>query len=1132
MKTKNYFFLLMICASLCGFQLQASNNIFNSGNSVICNDVTQLSVPTVSNNSATISWTDNNPGNTWDIAVGLSTDTDPNTLTYVSSTITLKPITNLLFNTNYKVWVRAVCQADGNGAWVGPVLFSTNCSPVTSFYENFDSAITPELANCWTKILRGEGLSVAAKVQTASYNSISAPNTVEITNWGSNGNFDIILVSPEVTNLSSGTHRLRFNSKGIATLQIGTVTTNTNAGVFSFYQDITSTAVATEYVIDFDAYSGTDLYLAIRLSTSVPNNYIFLDNITWEAIPACDDVTNISVASVTPNTADLIWTPGGAETSWDVAIGATTDTDPSTLTFENVSEASYFTATDLETSTNYKAWVRSVCGEENGSWIGPVFFKTDCEAVSSFNETFADVIVPALPSCWSKILRGSGLSSNPKVETSSDIIISGQNSAYLASNASSGQFDIILVSPNVSSLSQGTHRLKFFAKFASTIEVGTLNSNTNTATFNLIQAVTTANGLAEYIVDFSTYTGTDNYLGFRIPTPSPLYANLSLDNIVWEPIPNCPEVTDVNAPTVTSDTAIIDWTSTPTETSWEIAYGATTVTDPNTATLVDASESPFQLIELSPSTTYRVWVRAVCEDSNGAWIGPVTFTTECPPVATFIQNFDTVTTPALPVCWSKILRGQELSQYAYIETSSANNSYFPNFTSPNHIQMNAQGSQPTADIILVSSKVSTLSLGNHRLKFDTFYPGSLQIGTLDGNTDTAIFTPLQTVEAGGFTGSSLVVNFSSYTGSDTYIGIRLVPDTDILPSVNLDNIVWEPIPNCPDVTQISVANTSQTTATIAWTAGGNEASWEVAVGESNVSDPNTLTAEPATETTLTVDELTASTTYKVWVRSVCTDENGAWIGPILFLTPCTAVDVPYTEDFQTAVVPALPLCTSSQVTYTGSNNWVSHNGASSYGFTTKALRYYDSMDTANAWFFTRAINLVQGQTYKISYKKGTNSNLSWMGANLKVMYGTSPFATSMTTTLANHVDFYGMGITENINFTVPVSGVYYFSFNVYSNAYASSVFVDNIIIEAVLDTPENDFVKLNYYPNPVDNILNISHTQNISTILVYNMLGQQVLMQEINANDAKVNMSDLSKGTYMVKITSEDISKIIKVIKN
>src|SRR5690606_24552767 len=115
-----------------------------------------------------------------------------------------------------------------------------------------------------------------------------------------------------------------------------------------------------------------------------------------------------------------------------------------------------------------------------------------------------------------------------------------------------------------------------------------------TATFTLFQSVETTNGLAEYIVDFTVYTGTDNYIGFRIPTPSALYANISLDNIAWEPLPSCPEVSEVNVSTVTSDTAIIDWTSTPTETSWEIAYGITTVTDPNTATIVAASESPFE----------------------------------------------------------------------------------------------------------------------------------------------------------------------------------------------------------------------------------------------------------------------------------------------------------------------------------------------------------------------------------------------------------------------------------------------------------------------------------------------------------------------------------------------------------
>lgn len=1101
-----------------------------SGYSQACDDVSQIFVPTVSSNGATISWTSTGTSNSWDIAVGSTSVTDPTTLSFVTSTTETKDIIDLTDGAQYNVWVRSVCDA-GIGEWIGPVVFTTDCLPIAAFNENFDTTVTPNLPACWGKILRGENLSIAAKIQTVSYSSISTPNIIEMTNWGSTGDYDIIIVSPNLSNLSAGTHRLRFTTKGEATLQVGTVTTNTNFGVFSLHQDVTSTAIATEHVIDFDTYEGTDTHIAIRLNNSIPNNYIFLDDIAWEAIPACPDVTGLSVTSTTPNSANIIWNQSGTETSWDIAVGAATVTDPTTLTYENTTEGTYFTATDLESLTSYKAWVRSVCeGEGTGSWIGPIVFTTDCIPVTGFNENFDSVTIPALPSCWSKILRGSGLSSNAKVETST-IPIFASNSVELSNHTSTGNYNIILVSPNVSSLSLGTYRLKFFAKFANIIEVGTLNSNTNAATFTLLETVTTINGLAEYIVDFSNYTGTDHYIGFRISTPASLYTNISLDNIVWEPIPQCPEVTQVSVPTVGFDTAIIDWTSTPAETSWEIVYGATTVTDPNTLAPIDASVSPFELTDLSPENSYKVWVRAVCENSNGAWVGPVIFSTECMPVAVFVQNFDDVTTPALPICWSKILRGTGLSQYAYINTSSINTSEFPNFTTPNYIQMNAQGSQPTADIILVSSKVSTLSAGTHRLKFDSYYSGSVQIGTLDGNTSTAIFTPLQTIALNGL-GSSQVINFTSYTGSDTYIGIRLVPDTDQFPSINLDNIVWEVIPTCPDVSQISVPNTSQTEATISWVAGDSEDSWEVAIGETSVTDPNTLTAQPAIETTLVVDELTASTTYKVWVRAVCGSDNGAWIGPVSFITPCTASDLPYTEDFQTVSVPELPLCTSSQVTYTGSNNWVTHNGASNYGFPTKALRYYDSMDTANAWFFTRGINLVEGQNYTISYKKGTNSTFPWTAANLKVMYGTSPFAESMTVTLADHVGFYGSGVTETIAFIAPGTGVYYFSFNVYSNAYASSVFVDNITIDNALSIEDNDFTKFSYYPNPVNDVLNISHDGNITSVAIYNILGQEVINKEINAGEAKIDMSGLAKGTYMVKVISGNITKTIKVLKN
>lgn len=1103
---------------------------------VTCDDVTQITVPTVTLNSATIQWVSGNSGNSWDVAVGLATSFDPTTLTFTTSTTTSFTKDDLISGATYKVWVRSYCTTGGAGNWVGPVLFSTSCTPITAFSENFDTTTTPTLPLCWTRIIRGDNVSIAAKVQTASYNAFSAPNAIEITNWGSTGEFDIILISPNLANLSNGTHRLRFTTKGVATLEIGTLNTNTNLGVFSAIDEVVSTTVTTEHVISFESYTGSDAFVGIRLAASLPNNYIFLDNIVWEAIPACDDVTNITATATTANSANFIWTPGGTETTWNVAVGPSTTTDPNTLSFEtvqyeNITSASYYNATNLSSLTTYKMWVRSVCEDGNGAWIGPVVFTTNCPAMSEFNENFDSTANTLLPTCWSKILRGDGLAAGAKVEVGNNPIFADK-SVSLSNNTSTGNYDVILCSPQLSTLSMANHQFRFFAKFISTFEVGTLTSNTNAAVFTNYETVTTTTGLAEYIVDFSNYTGTDQHIGIRIQNNASAYTFITLDNMIWEAIPDCPEITNITVPTVTTSSAEINWVATPAESSWEIVYGATSVTDPTTLTPIPTSSMPYELTNLSASTTYKVWVRAVCENSSGAWIGPKQFTTECPPVATFIENFDSVTLPNLPLCWSKLLRGVGLSQFAFVDTYSSNVAAFPNFTAPNYVVLNPQGSQATADVILVSPKVSTLSLGTHRLKFDTYYPGSLQVGTLNGNTATATFTPLQTVESGGFEGSSQVINFTSYTGTDTYIGIRIVPDTNTFPSVNIDNITWEPIPACPDVTQISVENTTQTGASFTWTAGGSEQSWQVAVAETDVADPNTVTPQSATSISKTVSGLSAATNYKVWVRSVCSAENGAWIGPVLFLTPCTAVDLPYLENFQTASTPNLPECTSSEVTTSGSNNWVSHNGATSFGFPSKALRYYDSMSTADAWFYTRAINLVAGENYTISYKKGTNSNLSWMGCNLKVMYGTAPYSTSMAATVADHVDFYGTGVVETTSFSVAQTGIYYFSFHVYSPAYASSVFLDDISIQAALSTKDDTMKHFNYYPNPVHNILTLSNSDNISQIELYTIVGQHILTKDFNNTEVQIDMSNLPQGTYLAKIRSNSNVKTIKIIKD
>ncbi|MBL0012395.1 MAG: T9SS type A sorting domain-containing protein [Flavobacterium sp.] len=69
------------------------------------------------------------------------------------------------------------------------------------------------------------------------------------------------------------------------------------------------------------------------------------------------------------------------------------------------------------------------------------------------------------------------------------------------------------------------------------------------------------------------------------------------------------------------------------------------------------------------------------------------------------------------------------------------------------------------------------------------------------------------------------------------------------------------------------------------------------------------------------------------------------------------------------------------------------------------------------------------------------------------------------------------------------------------------------------------------YPNPVKNVLNLSYDKNISSVAVFNLLGQEVLTKAINANQSQIDMSGVTAGTYLVKVTADDQVKTIKVIK-
>lgn len=89
-----------------------------------------------------------------------------------------------------------------------------------------------------------------------------------------------------------------------------------------------------------------------------------------------------------------------------------------------------------------------------------------------------------------------------------------------------------------------------------------------------------------------------------------------------------------------------------------------------------------------------------------------------------------------------------------------------------------------------------------------------------------------------------------------------------------------------------------------------------------------------------------------------------------------------------------------------------------------------------------------------------------------------------------------------------------------------------VIITEMIGIENQSTVDFTYYPNPVDGILQITSALDIENITVYNLLGQKVLT-EVNPDNKQVNLSALSKGTYLVKAVFEGgQTETFKIIKN
>ena len=403
------------------------------------------------------------------------------------------------------------------------------------------------------------------------------------------------------------------------------------------------------------------------------------------------------------------------------------------------------------------------------------------------------------------------------------------------------------------------------------------------------------------------------------------------------------------------------------------------------------------------------------------------------------------------------------------------------------------------------------------------------------------------------------------------------------------------IPTCPAPSAGIASGVTTSSANLSWTSGGSanaEVLVQVAGGAAPAL-PND-TGVNVSGTTYAATGLTANTAYEFYVRDECTlgTDFSTWAGPFLFNTtplpgcatlvsPADAVTnytITTTTDAATeattfsvtltwtapttggpaasydvyfGTVPAtLPLLGNiatltvdiTGIDYNTTYYWriISKNvsgvatGCSTFSFTTTASAGYCLLATYGVYpttTYTPAtcngttvntitgvafgsefsnVNVISGQTYKFASSNATDFvTLSADDGVTATVFGVTPI--TWTSTITGPVRFY----THTNDQCGP------------SNVSRTR----SVICGAILANESFSIDNLKVYPNPVSYILNLSDSKNITDVKIFNLLGQQVISKIVNNNQTQIDMSELTQGSYFVKVTSDQGLKTIKVIK-
>lgn len=428
---------------------------------------------------------------------------------------------------------------------------------------------------------------------------------------------------------------------------------------------------------------------------------------------------------------------------------------------------------------------------------------------------------------------------------------------------------------------------------------------------------------------------------------------------------------------------------------------------------------------------------------------------------------------------------------------------------------------------LVTSQVDLTSVTNAELRFftrqqfSTNYNSQYEVRVSTATQTThGDFTSVQTWDETNINTTYDVyeertVNLGAYDGMMIYIAF--VHTNDDGDSWYIDDVSVAAASSCDAPSSTSVTNITGTGADLSWSSvalesGGYE--WAI-MADGDDPDADTPVDSGSTTTGVTTDAtsgLSSPVAYDFYVRTLCSGPTtSSWSSVLDFNTPptndaaCDAVDLTSSVGTASTGGAYSNVGASTETSEVGGTCWSFSDPASEsvwFKFTTPGATITISTDLSNGGSLTDTVLTI--------YTAGDCSDLSTfteVGCNDDV--SGSSFLSEIVVALA--------------------AGTYY----VQAEGFGTTIGTFDILyLDPSLSVDTVDVVQtLKYFPNPVNDKLNLRAQSNIQNVGVYNMLGQEVMRLAPNAVSSDVDMSALQAGAYFVKVSINDKVETIRIIK-